>query len=61
MGCPFIDKRYGQICCDATDGYIEWENYSCTCNDSWAYMVCDNYKRESSKPEKVNFISSYQI
>jgi hypothetical protein len=61
MSCPFIDKRYGQNFCDATDGYIQWESYCDTCSKSCDYESCENYKREDSKRQKLYFISSYQI
>lgn len=59
MGCPFIDRRYGQNCCGATDSYIEWDNYCNTCSNSTDYRTCDNYKRENSKRENVSYVSSY--
>ena len=57
MSCPFIDRRYGQNFCDATDGYIMWDNYRNTCN-SCDFNMCENFRRENTKPGKVQYLGS---
>lgn len=54
MGCPFVDKRYGQNYCDAMDEYVEWDNYCNTC-ESCDYGACERYKKEYSKREVIYY------